>query len=669
MDHTAAKVRIDYLTEKLHYHNHLYYNENRIEVSDFEFDKMLEELNILEGKFPALKHANSPTERVGGGITKNFETVVHQYPMLSLSNTYNESELTDFNDRVVKNLEANSFEYVCEQKFDGVAISLVYKDGVLHKAITRGDGEKGDDVTTNVKTIKTVPIVLTKGDFPREFEVRGEVFLPRKNFEKINQELLAQGKPTLANPRNSASGTIKMQDSKVVASRGLDCYLYSLLGDGLPVKSHEEALLKMQDWGFNISPTWKKCANMLEVLEYIHAWEGKRKELPLDTDGVVIKVNSHAQQRYLGMTAKSPRWAVAYKYKPQNASTLLKGITYQVGRTGAVTPVAELEEVELSGTKVRRASLHNADEIQRLGLHVGDYVFVEKGGEIIPKVTAVDVSKRQPSAVSVAYIENCPDCGTPLVRKEGEANHYCPNEKGCPTQILGKLEHYVSRNALNIDSVGGKTIEAFYAKGLVRNVADLYNLTYDDVIALEGYKDKSAQNVIDGIAKSAQMPFKKVLFALGIRFVGETVAEKLVEHFNTIERLKAASLEELMTAPEIGERIAQSVLEYFRDENHLKIVERLQTAGLQFEAEKGVEKVLTDKLGGASFVISGIFEKYERDQLKDIIIANGGKVASSVSGKLNYLLAGEGMGPSKLQKAQELGVKIISEQDFEALLG
>lgn len=668
MDNTAAKARIDFLTETLHYHNHLYYNENRIEVSDFEFDKMLEELNTLERQFPELKKPNSPTERVGGGITKNFETVLHQYPMLSLSNTYNKEELVEFHDRVIKNLDNDTFEYICEQKFDGVAISLIYKDGVLVRAITRGDGEKGDDVTTNVKTIKTIPIVLKSGGYPAAFEVRGEVFLPRKNFEKINEELIKQGKPSLANPRNSASGTIKMQDSKVVAARGLDCYLYSLLGENLDVKSHEEALQKMKSWGFNISPTWQKCKDMDAVLDYIQHWELKRKDLPLDTDGVVIKVNSYAEQRFLGMTAKSPRWATAFKYKPENASTLLKAITYQVGRTGAVTPVAELEEVELSGTKVRRASLHNADEIERLGLHLGDYVFVEKGGEIIPKVTAVDIAKRKTDAPAVVYITHCPDCGTELIRREGEAVHYCPNEKACPPQILGKLEHFVSRNALNIDSVGGKSVEQFYNKGLVRTVADLYTLKYADVISLEGYKEKSAQNVIEGIAKSKEMPFKKVLFALGIRFVGETVAEKLVEHFLTVDKLKAASFEELMKVPEIGERIAQSVLEYFKDPESLKIVDALQAAGLTFEAQASEAKVLTDKLQGASFVISGVFAKYERDQLKDIIIANGGKVSSSVSGKLNYLLAGDGMGPSKLQKAQELGVKIISEADFEAMI-
>ncbi|MFN8436561.1 MAG: NAD-dependent DNA ligase LigA [Cytophagales bacterium] len=663
-----SKSRIDYLTDKLHYYNQQYYLNNTSEITDFEFDNLLKELHELELKYPEFKHINSPTERVGGGLTKEFETVFHKYSMLSLSNTYNENELNDFSERIRKNLIDEPFEFVCEQKFDGVAISLWYENGKLIRALTRGDGEKGDDVINNIKTIKTIPLVIQSTEnLPRTFEVRGEVFLPRKNFENINIKLAQEGKPTLANPRNAASGTVKMQDSKVVSQRGLDCYIYSFLCDEPIVNSHSESLIILQKWGFQISPTWKITKNIAEVLDYIHFWEQDRKKLPLDTDGVVIKINSFLQQQKLGMTAKSPRWATAYKYKPENASTRLKSITYQVGRTGAITPVAELEEVELSGTKVRRASLHNADEIERLGLHLDDYVFVEKGGEIIPKVTAVDLSKRNANSSVIQYITKCPECGTELVRKPNEAVHYCPNEKGCKPQILGKFEHFVSRNALNIDSVGSKTIEQLYNAGLISQLTDLYVLQKEQLLTLEGFKEKSVENILIGIENSKSIPFHKVLFGLGIRYVGETVAEKLVFQFNTIDNMINATFEDFQNTPEIGDKIAASLVEYFNNESNLNVIHQLKSFGVKFEAEQNQMEIV-DKLNGQTFVISGVFKNYERDELKGIIIKNGGKVLSGVSGKLNYLVAGEGMGPSKLQKAIDLGVQILSEEEFENMI-
>ncbi len=668
MTSAEAKTRIQQLTDQINHHNDLYYNKSKTEISDFEFDQLLEELVKLETEHPALRLPDSPTQRVGGTITKEFASVLHQYPMLSLGNTYSAEELTDFDGRVAKGLDGDAYEYFCELKFDGVSISLIYENGLLTRAVTRGDGVRGDDVTTNIKTIRSLPLRIKAQDVPAKFEVRGEVFLPKDVFKQLNKEREDIGEETYANARNTASGTVKMQDSTEVAKRKLDCYLYYLLGEENEVETHSEAVTKLERWGFKVSPTYKKCKTIQDVLAYIEAWEKKRHDLPLETDGVVIKVNSLEQQERLGFTAKSPRWAIAYKYKAESISTRLKGITYQVGRTGAVTPVAELEPVFLAGTTVKRASLHNANEIARLDLHLGDYVFVEKGGEIIPKVTGVDLAKRNASVKKVTYITHCPECGTELIRKEGEANHYCPNEKGCPPQIKGKVEHFIQRKAMDIDSLGEQTIRQLFELGFVKTPADLYDLTKENLLKLDKVKDKSAQNMLDGIAASKIQPFESVLFGIGIRYVGKTVAEKLAKHFKTMDNLKQASYEALLEAPEVGEKIAQSVVEYFKDADNLREVERLATAGLQFESNQKEPELVSSVLGDKSFVISGVFQNYERDQLKDIIIAHGGKVLSSVSGKLDYLLAGDNMGPAKREKAEKLGVKIISESEFEAML-
>ncbi len=637
------------------------------EVSDFEFDKLLKELNDLETQFPELKDTNSPTQRVGGTITKSFKSIKHKYPMLSLGNTYSEEDLTEFDQRIRKAI-GDDYEYICEQKFDGVSISLTYKNGRLLQAVTRGDGVQGDDVTTNARTIKTIPLSLKGNDYPSEFEVRGEIFISKKTFEKINKEREDIGEALLANPRNAASGTMKMQDSGIVAKRNLECYVYSLLGDDLPYNTHEEALSQLKKWGFNVSDTYKKCSTINEVFDYVHHWDKKRHDLYVETDGAVLKINDYGQQETLGLTAKSPRWAISYKYKAETAVTTLKEITYQVGRTGAVTPVANLVPVALAGTTVKRASLYNANEVERLDLHEGDTVFVEKGGEIIPKITGVDVSKRKAETSKILYIRNCPECGTELIRKEGEAIHYCPNEKGCAPQIKGKIEHFIQRKAMNIEGIGPETIEALFTNHLIESYADLYTLTFHDLIQLERFGEKSVQNVLAGLEKSKEVPFERVLFALGIRFVGSTVAEKLAIHFKNIDNIIQASFEELIEAPEIGDKIAQSIIEHFKDAINIEIIENLKVAGLQFaiiETEKVVE---SNKLEGLSFVISGVFTQFDRDELKDKIIANGGKVLSGVSAKLNYLLAGENMGPSKLEKAEKLGVKIVSEQDFLSMI-
>ncbi|MBX2898746.1 MAG: NAD-dependent DNA ligase LigA [Cyclobacteriaceae bacterium] len=668
MTSAQATTRIQQLTDKINYHNDLYYNKSKTEISDFEFDQLLEELQKLEAEFPALRLPDSPTQRVGGGITKEFASVAHQYPMLSLGNTYSAEELTDFDSRVAKGLAGDTYEYFCELKFDGVSISLIYEQGLLTTAVTRGDGVRGDDVITNIKTIRSLPLRVKAKDVPNRFEVRGEVFLPKEVFKQLNKEREDIGEETYANARNTASGTVKMQDSTEVAKRKLDCFVYYLLGEENDVETHAEAIKKLERWGFKVSPTYKKCSSIQEVLDYIQTWEKKRHELPLETDGVVIKVNSLEQQERLGFTAKSPRWAIAYKYKAESMSTRLNGITYQVGRTGAVTPVAELEPVFLAGTTVKRASLHNANEIARLDLHLGDFVFVEKGGEIIPKVTGVDHARRAATVKPISYISRCPECNTPLIRKEGEANHYCPNEKGCPPQIKGKVEHFIQRKAMDIDSLGEQTIRQLFDLGLVKTPADLYDLSKEDLLKLEKVKDKSAQNMLEGIAASKAQPFENVLFGIGIRYVGKTVAEKLARHFKTMQNLKQASYEALLEAPEVGEKIAQSVVEYFADKANLREVERLERAGLRFESDQKEPELVSTVLAEKSFVISGVFQNYERDQLKDIIIAHGGKVLSSVSGKLDYLLAGDNMGPSKREKAEKLGVKIISEADFESML-
>lgn len=663
-----ASIEIQQLTDKINHYNLQYYQNSVSEISDFEFDKLLERLILLETQYPQFKQEDSPTQRVGGTVSKNFETVVHKYPMLSLGNTYSEEELVDFDNRVRKAI-GDDFEYVCELKFDGVAISLTYENGILKRAVTRGDGTKGDDVTANAKTIHAIPLKIKKGfNYPSFFEARGEVFMPTKSFLAINAEREENGEALLANPRNAASGTLKMQDSSIVAKRKLDCFLYGLMSDDLNAETHSEALGLLKQWGFNVSDTFSICKSIQDVMTFIHDWENKRFELPLDTDGIVIKVNSFEKQETLGFTAKSPRWAIAYKYKPQSVSTILSSITYQVGRTGAITPVANLKPVLLAGTTVKRASLHNANEIERLDLRVGDTVFVEKGGEIIPQVLSVDLSKRNPSALKVTYITHCPDCHTLLVRKEDEANHYCPNHKGCPTQLKGKIEHFTSRKALNIDGIGAETIDAFFENGLVKNVADLYDLTYEQILAIDRFAEKSAQNCIDGLIKSKQTPFHQVLYGLGIRFVGVTVAEKLCTHFHTIDAIKNASFEELKEAPEIGEKIAQSILDFFADDDNCQLIERLKKAGLQFEAVIKEKNIESNALEGLTFVVSGVFEHFERDEIKEKIISNGGKVLSSISAKLNYVLAGENMGPAKLEKATKLNIQIISEKEFMEML-
>lgn len=668
MDIENARKKIIDLTEKINYHNDLYYQQNRSEISDAEFDALLRQLEDLEKQFPELRAPDSPTQRVGGTITKEFPTVFHQYPMLSLGNTYSEQELRDFDGRVSRALDGDPYEYFCELKFDGVSISLIYENGVLTRGVTRGDGVRGDDVTANVKTIRSIPLKIRKSEVPASFEVRGEIFMPKEVFAQLNREREDIGEERYANARNTTSGTIKMQDSSIVAQRKLDCYAYYLLGDESGVETHEEAVHKLESWGFNVSPTYRKCGTIDDVITYIHEWETKREELPLETDGVVIKVNNIRQQVELGFTAKSPRWAIAYKYKAQSASTRLNGITYQVGRTGAVTPVAELEPVFLAGTTVKRASLHNANEIARLDLRVGDYVFVEKGGEIIPKVTGVDMAQRKPELQPVTYIENCPECGTRLIRYENEAVHYCPNLNGCPPQITGRIEHFIQRKAMDLSSLGERTIQSMYTLGLVKTPADLYDLKRDDIQLLDGYKDKSIKNLLDGIEKSKAAPFENVLFAIGIRYVGKTVAEKLARHFKTIDRIASASLEELRAAPEVGDKIAQSVYQFFRVPDNQKEIERLKKAGLNFESTAKEPEKESDVLANKSFVISGVFRNYEREELQDLIIKNGGRILSGVSGKLDYLVAGDNMGPSKREKAEKLGVRIISEDEMERLL-
>src|SRR5688572_13566004 len=668
MTRQHAQKEIEQLSKTINHHNELYYQQSRTEISDQEFDALLAKLTSLEAQFPEFKLQDSPTQRVGGTITKEFATVYHKYPMLSLGNTYSHEELKDFDGRVARALEGQSYEYFCELKFDGVSMSLTYDNGVLTRGVTRGDGVRGDDVTANIKTIKSIPLVIKGKNVPPSFEVRGEVFLPKNVFAQLNREREDIGEERYANARNTASGTVKMQNSAEVARRKLDCFAYTLYADDATIKSHEKSIKLLEDWKFNVSPTYRRCKSIIEVIEYIQEWETKRNDLPLETDGVVIKVNDLGQQRQLGFTAKSPRWAIAFKYKAQSINTKLNGITYQVGRTGAVTPVAELEPVFLAGTTVKRASLHNANEIARLDLRIGDFVFVEKGGEIIPKVTGVDLSKRKKDSAPVVYIGKCPECGTKLVREEGEAAYYCPNVTGCPTQIRGRVEHFILRKAMDIDSLGEKTIEQLYELSLVRSPADLYDLKREDLLRLEGFKEKSVKNLLDGIEKSKSVPFESVLFAIGIRYVGKTVAEKLARHFKSIDKIKDASRDELLAAPEVGEKIADSVYQFFRKAESLREIERLRKAGLSMESTAKEPEKVSEVLGNKSFVISGVFKNNEREQLQEIIIKNGGRILSSVSGKLDYLLAGDNMGPSKVEKAEKLGVKIISEEEFEKLI-
>lgn len=663
----TPKERIDWLRAELHRHNYNYYVMNAPEITDKEFDDLMHELQDLEKEHPEYADENSPTMRVGSDLNKNFTQVAHKYPMLSLGNTYSESEVTDFYERVKKALNED-FEICCELKYDGTSISLTYEDGKLVRAVTRGDGEKGDDVTDNVKTIRTIPLVL-HGDYPSTFEIRGEILMPWESFEALNREREAREEPLFANPRNAASGTLKSQNSSVVAARKLDAYLYYLLGEDLPADGHYECLQKAAQWGFKISEHMKKARTLEEVFDYINYWDTERKNLPVATDGIVLKVNSLRQQKNLGYTAKSPRWAIAYKFQAERALTRLNKVSYQVGRTGAITPVANLDPVQLSGTVVKRASLHNADIIESLDLHIGDMVYVEKGGEIIPKITGVDTDARGILlGEKVKFITRCPECGTPLVRFEGEAAHYCPNETACPPQIKGKIEHFISRRAMNIDGLGPETVDMFYRLKLIKDAADLYHLTVDDIKDLDRMGQKSAENIVNGIAASRSVPFERVLFALGIRFVGETVAKKIARSFKSIDEVEQASLETLMSIDEIGEKIAQSIVSYFGNPLNRNLVERLKEAGLQFSRSEEDLSGYTDKLAGQSIVISGVFEHHSRDEYKEMIERNGGKNVGSISSKTSFILAGANMGPAKLEKAQKLGIRIMSENEFLDLL-
>lgn len=660
---------MDALVKELNQHSYNYYVLAMPTIADYEFDKKLEELSLLEKEHPEFADPDSPTLKVGGDITKNFVTVKHKWPMLSLGNTYNEQDLRDFDERIKKSIGDN-FEYVCELKFDGLSISLSYQDNQLLRAVTRGDGTKGDEVTSNVKTISNIPHHLKKADTPPLFEVRGEIFMHRAAFERLNKEREELGEIAYANPRNFASGTIKMQDPKEVAKRPLDAFFYSLNTEKEYFKTHWESLQAIKSWGFHVSEHTKLHHTIDEVLEFIHYWEQQRHQLTYDIDGIVIKVNSFTQQQELGFTAKSPRWAISYKYKAEEVETILERVSYQVGRTGAVTPVANLKPVQLAGTTVKRATLHNANEIERLDLHVGDSVFVEKGGEIIPKIINVNLDKRQPGAQRVIYPVTCPECGTELIRKEGEVAFYCPNDEACPPQIVGKIQHFISRKAMNIDGLGDETIESFYQKGLVSHISDLYTLKdkAEELKNIERFGERSIENMLKGIELSKQMPFEKVLFGLGIRYVGETVARKLAMGTRNIENLAAATVEELTAIDEIGQRIAESIIEYFSNPAHLEQINLLKSYGLQFEAIDTVITLESDKLSGKTFVISGVFENYSREELKEMIENNGGKILSSISAKLNYLLAGDNMGPSKLEKAQKLNVPLISEEDLLVML-
>ncbi len=663
----TPKERIDWLRAELHRHNYNYYVMNAPEITDKEFDDLMRELQDLEKEHPEYADENSPTMRVGSDLNKNFTQVAHKYPMLSLGNTYSESEVTNFYERVKKALNED-FEICCELKYDGTSISLTYEDGKLVRAVTRGDGEKGDDVTDNVKTIRTIPLVL-HGDYPSTFEIRGEILMPWESFEALNREREAREEPLFANPRNAASGTLKSQNSSVVAARKLDAYLYYLLGEDLPADGHYECLQKAAQWGFKISEHMKKARTLEEVFDYINYWDTERKNLPVATDGIVLKVNSLRQQKNLGYTAKSPRWAIAYKFQAERALTRLNKVSYQVGRTGAITPVANLDPVQLSGTVVKRASLHNADIIESFDLHIGDMVYVEKGGEIIPKITGVDTDARGILlGEKVKFITRCPECGTPLVRFEGEAAHYCPNETACPPQIKGKIEHFISRRAMNIDGLGPETVDMFYRLKLIKDAADLYHLTVDDIKDLDRMGQKSAENIVNGIAASRSVPFERVLFALGIRFVGETVAKKIARSFKSIDEVEQASLETLMSVDEIGEKIAQSIVSYFGNPLNRNLVERLKEAGLQFSRSEEDLSGYTDKLAGQSIVISGVFEHHSRDEYKEMIERNGGKNVGSISSKTSFILAGANMGPAKLEKAQKLGIRIMSENEFLDLL-
>lgn len=663
-----AKKRIKELTLQLQDYNYNYYVLDNSLITDFEFDTLLKELQDLEEKYPEFASENSPTKRVGGDVTKKFEQVIHKYPMLSLSNSYSKEDIIDFETKI-KKLTNDEIEYVCELKYDGVAIGIQYVNGVFHQAVTRGDGTKGENVSTNVKTIKTIPLKL-RGDFPKDFEIRGEIFFPLENFERLNKSREENDEPLYANPRNTASGTLKSLDSSIAAERGLDCYLYGIYGDNIEIDNHYELVKKAKDWGFKIpleeNNYIKKTSSIEGILEFIDYWAEERKNLLFEIDGVVIKVNHYDNQNRLGYTAKSPRWAIAYKFKAERVSTILEKITYQVGRTGAITPVANLTPVQLGGTTVKRASLHNADIIEKLEVREGDTIFVEKGGEIIPKIVGIDFDKRPTNSIPFQYITNCPECNAPLERQEGEANHYCVNENGCTTQIKGKIQHFIARKAMNIDGLGTETIVVLYDNGLIKNISDLYSLHYDELIGLDRMAEKSVNNMLDGIETSKKIPFEKVLFALGIRFVGDTVAKKLARNFKTIDNIISASFESLIEVDEIGDRIAQSLINFFAKQENQLIVEKLKQKDLKFEVEE-VEGA-TNTLEGMIFVVSGVFNLFSRDELKKSIDKNGGKVSSSISSKTSYLVAGDNMGPTKLKKAEKLEVKIISEEEYIKLI-
>lgn len=656
------KEKINQLREELNQHNYNYYVLDAPVISDFEFDQMLKQLHQLEEQHPEFFDPNSPTQRVGGAVTKNFETIVHEFPMHSLDNSYSEEDLLDWEKRIKKIVDG-AVQYTCELKYDGASMNLTYENGILLKAVTRGDGTQGDDVTNNVKTIRSVPLKL-KRDFPQKFHIRGEIILPLAGFAKMNEERLEAGEEPYANPRNTASGSLKLQDSAEVAKRPLDCLMYGIVGERLPIKTQFESLNKAKEWGFKVPDACTLANSMDEVLQFIHHWDVHRHELPYETDGVVIKVNNLYQQEELGYTAKSPRWAMAYKFKTEQAETVLEKITYQVGRTGAITPVANLKPVQLAGTTVKRASLYNADQIEKLDIRENDTVYVEKGGEIIPKIVGVDFSKRNIDSQPTQYITQCPECQIPLTRKEGEAQHYCPNFYGCPPQITGRVQHFISRKAMDIEGLGGETVELLFKAGLIQNYADLYTLKVEQLLPLERMAQKSAENLVAGVEKSKEIPFERVLFALGIRFVGETVAKKLAKHYKSIDALQFATQMELIMVDEIGEKIAESVVEFFSKQENIEILNRLKSYGVQLQLSEEALQGQTDVLQGKIFVVSGVFEKVSRNELKKLIEDNGGKVSGSISAKTTYVVAGANMGPSKKEKAEILGVPIISEEEF-----
>jgi DNA ligase (NAD+) len=664
-----VKERMETLVKELNQHNYNYYVLAQPTISDYDFDQKLKELGKLELQYPEFQDPDSPTQKVGGEITKEFKTVKHKWPMLSLGNTYSEQDLRDFDDRIRKAIGDN-FEYVCELKFDGLSMSLTYEDGKLARAVTRGDGSRGDDVTTNVKTINKIPKNLRGSGYPDSFEIRGEIFMHRAAFERLNRERIENEEVPYANPRNFAAGTIKLQDSREVAKRPLDSFLYFLYTDKELFKTHWDSLEAVKEWGFHVCEHNRLCKGIDEALDFIHQWNEKRYNLSYDIDGIVLKVNSYAQQQELGFTAKSPRWAISYKFKAQEVETTLEYVSYQVGRTGALTPVANLKPILLAGTTVKRATLHNANEIERLDLHEGDSVFVEKGGEIIPKITSVNTIKRKPGAEKILYPATCPECGSNLVRNEGEAAHYCPNDEGCPPQIVGKIQHFISRRAMNIDGLGQETIETFYRRGFVEHISDLYRLyeKKDELKQLERFGEKSINNMLEGIEKSKEMPFEKVLFGLGIRYVGETVARKVASHFKNIDSLINASFEELTSVDEIGDRIAESLIDYFKDQRHVQQIELLRQSGLQFQTTEIEVTLESNSLAGKTFLISGVFERFGREELSQLIESHGGKILGSISGKLNYLVAGENMGPSKLEKAKKLNIPIISDNDLLVMI-